>query len=113
MPLSPRPPKGRSLPTMWVTVSLRADAARARGAKHTFLCRAVLGEKVERQRRRPVAQQRQRIVQRGELQHRQDRPKDFLLHHRGVGRDIGQNRRCEVEIVRIVLAAVAICPVPR
>ena len=91
---------------MCVTVSLRQTPPERVAAEHALLRRAVLGEQIQRQRRRPVAQQRQRIVEVVEFQHRQDRPEDFLLHHRRVGRHVGQNRRREVEVARIVLAAV-------
>ena len=89
-----------------MTVSLRQTPPERVAGEHAFLRRAVAGEQVQRQRRRPVAQHRQRVVERVEFQHRQDRPEDFLLHHRGVGRHVGQNRRREVEVARVVLAAV-------
>ena len=42
----------------------------------------------------------------GDLQHRQDRPEHLLLHDRGVGRHVHQDRRREVAVVAVMLAAV-------
>ena len=65
---------------------------------------SVRTEQIQSQRYWALSKQRQGVVQFIEFQHRQNRPEDFLLHHRGIQGNTGQDGRSEEEIRRVVLA---------
>ena len=82
---------------------VHAGIARLGLAEYAILQRLVLREDIQRERHRARIDPTQRIIQGVIPDHRQEWPKDFLLHDWAIKSNIGQHRRCDIAVVYIDL----------
>ena len=105
MPELPTPPNGSCGTSGWRAQSLTHASPELVALEDLVDDRLVIAEDVEPERVGPLVDPVDHLLDRIDLEHRQDRAEDLLLHDLRVERDVDEHRRRDVELGGVGLAA--------